>query len=90
MANLQKDKKLKCFNQLESIHKAIHSGGSDSSIAAAVLAKPSANDPTAYETAPLNKFSEFFAGTPSEKVISATLKYSIDANVLPIAIRRLL
>ncbi|KAG8950091.1 Autophagy protein 7 [Tulasnella sp. 424] len=52
---------------LESIHKAIHSGGSDSSIAAAVLAKPSANDPTAYETAPLNKFSEFFAGTPNEK-----------------------
>ncbi|KAG8990072.1 Autophagy protein 7 [Tulasnella sp. JGI-2019a] len=57
---------------LEGIHSAIHSTKASSlpqSIAASLLAKPSANDPSNYETAPLEKFSEFFVGTPAHQRI---------------------
>ncbi|KAG8894439.1 Autophagy protein 7, partial [Tulasnella sp. 403] len=55
---------------LETIHKAMHDPSTLhplQSIAGSLLAKPSANDPNVYDTAPLEKFSDFFAGTPSDK-----------------------
>ncbi|KAG8876401.1 Autophagy protein 7 [Tulasnella sp. 331] len=62
---------------LENIHASMHSASILSTtasklpqaIASSMLAKPSANDTNIYETAPLEKFSEFFEGTPTSQRI---------------------